>query len=140
MLIQHCNHEKQELTKLNRRLNSNKPFLPHNVHGSQSCNSKNKHRALHVNLEFNPSLKQNPATKVQSKVRGTLISQLRGYDGSGVFAATQLRTTQMSGRAGCVGYFGVQWIGRASENDLLLFSMWNLNPECIHCILDRVIK
>ena len=72
-------------------------------------------------------MKQNPATKVQSKVRGTLISQLRGYDGSGVFAATQLRTTQMSGRAGCVGYFGVQWIGRASENDLLLFSMWDSN-------------
>ena len=58
-----------------------------------------------------------------------LLDPLRQWGANGIYAATMMYTTQYNGDKGCSGYFGVQWLGKKVEVDLILFSIWDVTKD-----------
>jgi hypothetical protein len=54
-----------------------------------------------------------------------LVEPLRTHGSNGIYEATQIHTTQYNGEKGCGGYFGVQWEGKHSKPDQIIFSIWD---------------
>ena len=83
----------------------------------------NKQKALYGFPKYSPTLRESPAIKAYTTVKGVLVNPLREYRNRGIFAATMMRTLLDNGNRGCGGYFGVQWLGK--KKDQLLFSIWD---------------
>jgi len=112
--------------------------LDRNVHGSaklhpkdqrdfedDDCNQQNKQKSLYGHPVYIPTLKDNPAIKASTKTKGMLVEPLRKFGNRGIYAATQMHTKQVNGDEGCGGYFGVQWEGKDTKKDQMLFSIWD---------------
>ena len=99
-----------------------------NLHTIEDCNQQNKAKSLYGHPVYNPSLSHNPITQAYTTVKGMLVEPLRTHGHNGIFEATQMHTIQYNGEKGCGGYFGVQWIGKHSKHDQILFSIWLSRP------------
>ena len=96
---------------------------------SKECNHANKAKTLYGYPVYNPDLSSNPATQAYTLAKGMLVEPLREWGANGIYAATMMYTTQDNGEKGCSGYFGVQWLGKKVETDLLLFSIWDMKKD-----------
>jgi hypothetical protein len=85
----------------------------------------NKQKSMYGQFVYTPSVSANPVTEMYTSVKGVLVEPLRTHGMNGIYDATRISTSQANGDAGCGGYFGVQWKGKAIQKDMLLFSIWD---------------
>ena len=84
------------------------------------CTQQNKQKALYLQYDFEPSLKQSPATDIRVEHQWNSTGDLKRYGKKGVYAAQPIGTGD-----GVGGYFGSQVHGLPGQTPNLLFSIWD---------------
>eukprot|EP00041_Stephanoeca_diplocostata_P018679 m.393369 g.393369 ORF g.393369 m.393369 type:complete len:340 (+) comp21087_c1_seq21:223-1242(+) len=101
-----------------------------------NCTGANKQKALYLDYDISPSLKDGPAADLSVGVVWENETQMRHYGANGIFAAQPFGIED-----GVGGYFGSQVIGSNKTMGTLLFSIWDSplhrkgpGPECDHAL------
>ena len=83
------------------------------------CNHQNKQKALYLQYDFEPSLKDVPATDISVEVNWNSTADIRKWGKNGIFASQTIGSADGPG-----GYFGSQVTGGSTEGQLI-FSVWD---------------
>ncbi len=92
-----------------------------NCENEAECNQSNKQKSMYVNYDFDPPLKESNAFDVSAEITWTDINGIDEYGKNGIYEAYTIKM----GKNGPGGYFGAQIKGKHSNEDMLLFSIWD---------------